>query len=266
MKTKKIKLAYFSPTGTSERVARGVADGIEAAELETIDITRPETREKPVRCAADELLLVAVPVYMGRVPALLHGWLNALEARETPAVCIVVYGNRAYEDSLLELKDTLANRGCIPVAGGAYIGEHSFSDEQAPVAMGRPNEEDLRHAHAFGKAIREKLDSVASPADLADLQVPGEHPYGGRTQLWDVDFIAVDDRCAQCGLCAKVCPVGAVDPANSAAIDIAKCITCCACIKKCPQNARSKKASPVMEASQRLFNLFTEPKKPEYFL
>lgn len=189
-----------------------------------------------------------------------------IQAKETLAVCVVVYGNRAYDDALLELRNTLSSCGCIPLACAAYIGEHSFSDSETPTAQGRPNEDDLRHAQDFGRKIREKAQSLASTAQVLEIDVPGAYPYGGVTKLWDVDFIAVDDTCEQCGLCATVCPVGAIDAHNSALIDQEKCITCCACIKECPQNARSMKPGPVKDAQKRLNTLYNEPKSPACFL
>ena len=266
MKIKSVKLVYFSPTGTGEAVARGIASGLGSVDIEPIDITRPDVRAVPLSVGDDELLIIAVPVYMGRVPALLGDWLKAMQLDHTPAVCVVVYGNRAYEDALLELKDMVTQRGGIPVAGAAYIGEHSFANADAPVALGRPDAVDLGHAKTLGEKVREKLRSIPSTTDIPDLAVPGEHPYGGRTELWNVDFIEVGAHCVQCGLCAEVCPVGAIDPDNSAAIDQVKCITCCACIKQCPQSARTMKPGPVMEARKRLSTLCMEPKQPESFI
>lgn len=260
------KLAFFSPTGTSKRVLKGIADGLAFDHMDFIDVTPPEARSNPLIVAQHELLVIAVPVYMGRVPALLYEWLNAIQARNTPAVCVVVYGNRAFENSLLELKDILFNRGCIPIAGAAYIGEHSFSKSDTPVASGRPDENDLVHAKEFGRKVQEKIRSADALSVSLVPEIPGSFPYGGVNQLWDVDFIAVNDDCIQCGVCADVCPMGAVDPNNSTVIDNKKCITCCACIKKCPQNARSMKQSPVQEAATRLYTLHREPKMPECYL
>lgn len=260
-----LKLVYFSPTGTTKSVVQGIARGFGPQPVEHIDITSPDARQQPLHTFDNELLVIGVPVYMGRVPALLSEWMNAIEGHETPTVCVVVYGNRAYENALLELKDIAASHGCIPVAGAAYIGEHSFSDSGAPVALGRPDADDLEHASAFGKRIREKLQCVSAVSQFPDLQVPGSHPYGGITELWDVDFIAVSDQCAQCGICAEVCPVGAVDLDNSALIDQQKCITCRACIKRCPQDARSMKPGPVKEAQNKIVTLYKEPKQPECF-
>lgn len=266
MRVDSAKLVYFSPTGTTKTVVQGIANGIDLSTVELIDITSPDTRKEPLHTSDSELLIIGVPVYMGRVPALLSEWLDSIQGDNTPTVCVVVYGNRAFENALLELKDIVAKHGCVPIAGAAYIGEHSFSDSGIPTAQGRPNEDDLEHAKTLGQKIREKLESMESLSRDSMVDVPGEYPYGGITKLWNVDFIAVSEDCVQCGLCAEVCPMGAVDPDNSKMIDQEKCITCCACIKSCPQNARSMKDGPVKEAQKRLYTLYNEPKSPEYFL
>jgi len=266
METESVKLVYFSPTRTTKAVAQGIARGINPGTMELIDITRPDARKQPLQVLENELLVVAVPVYMGRVPALLNEWLNAIQAHNTPTVCVVVYGNRVYDDALLELKNILMERGCIPIACAAFIGEHSFSDPETPTAQGRPDEKDLNHAELLGQEIRKKLQSISSVSQLSDVHVPGTYPYGGVTKLWIVDFIVVSDECSQCGICAGKCPVGAVDAENSRLIDTEKCITCCACIKYCPQNARSMKPGPVKDASVRLHTLYSQRKEPECFI
>jgi flavodoxin len=116
------KLAYFSPTGTTRAAVQGIARGIDPQTIAHVDFTSPGARQRPLRTSDSELLVVGVPVYMGRVPDLLTKWMTAIEAHQTPTVCVVVYGNRAYENALLELKDIVTSRGCIPIAGAAYIG------------------------------------------------------------------------------------------------------------------------------------------------
>jgi len=265
MKIQSIKLGYFSPTGTTKAVVEGVARGIDATALERIDLTKPAAQLKPLQTGENELLIVGVPVYMGRVPEVIREWLQSIKAQGTPSVCIVVYGNRVYDDALLELKDILTADGCVPMAAGAFIGEHSFSSDETPIAVGRPDIRDISQAEAFGRKIKEKLDAILSVDKIGDLNVPGEFPYRGATKLWDVDFIAVNSDCNQCQICAKVCPVGAISKENSRLIDQEKCITCCACIKNCPLHSRTIKHGPVHDASIRLNTLFKETKQPELF-
>lgn len=266
MNIESIKVVYFSPTGTTKAVVQGIGRGINHENMEFLNITTPEARKKPLQTSKDELLVIGVPVYMGRIPALIIEWLNAIQAHNTPTVCVVVYGNRVYEDALLELKNIILKCGGIPIAGGAYIGEHSFSNRETPTAAGRPDSDDIQHAEEFGRNIREKLQSVSSPSELSAVPIPGVFPYRGDSTLWKVDFIAVNDRCIHCGVCAEECPVGAINQQNSSVINQETCITCCACIKNCPKHARTMKPGLVQEASKRLFTLYHEPKKPEYFL
>ena len=266
MEIQTAKLVSFSPTGTTKAVLQGIARGLNQRSVEQIDITKPDAREQYLETTEDELLVVGVPVYMGRVPALLMDWLQGIKARNTPAVCVVVYGNRAFDDALLELRDVLSGAGCVAIAGAAFVGEHSFSSPVLPTAEGRPDAGDLRRAEEFGRGVLEKLRSASSFDDLPDLHVPGNHPYGGITELWSVDFIEVGDECIQCGTCAAGCPVGAIDFHDSRVIDKEKCFTCCACIKSCPQGARTMKSGPVMDAAIRLTELYSERREPAFFM
>ncbi len=266
MEIQSLKIVYFSPTGTTKAVVQAVARGINQSNIEFVDITKPDARKRQLVTSENELLVVAVPVYMGRVPALLSEYLHSIKAQNTPTVCIAVYGNRVYDDALLELKDILKERGCVPIACAAFLGEHSFSSDETPIAEARPDAKDLDYAKLFGHKVSEKLRNMTSINQTADISVPGNFPYGGVTELWNVDFIEVSDKCTLCGICAQVCPVSAIDTENTNLIDIEKCITCCACIKSCPQNARTMKDSLVKEAAARLSRLYQERKEPVCFL
>lgn len=256
---------FFSPTGTTKETAIKIAQGINHNQTEFIDITNPDNRKSGLELLPDEVLIMAVPVYMGRVPDLLSGWLRSLKAPGTPAIAVVVYGNRTYGDALLELKDILTSCGCRVFAGGAFVGEHSFSIAEYPCSPGRPDASDLHTAESFGSQVAGYLKVIKDiPPDL-NLDLPGSYPYGGVTRLWDVDFISVSSDCDQCGKCADICPVAAIDNKNSRHIDIVECITCCACIKKCPRNARSMKPGLVKDAVIRINSLYNTPKEPELY-
>lgn len=266
MKVNSVKLLFFSPTGTTKAVIHGIAAGFGEHPTTIYNISKPQARIQKLKINSDELLVVGVPVYMGRVPAIIMDWLQSIVADKTPVVCVVVYGNRVFDDALLELKNVLVKCGCIPIAAGAYIGEHSFSNNERPIAEGRPDMNDLHHAHLFGIEIYKKLLSISSINQLSDLNIPGNNPYGGITQLWNVDFIEIGNNCSQCGICANNCPAGAMDKETLDFVNIEKCITCCACIKNCPTNNRKMKVGLVKDASIRLNNLYKEHKEPMVFL
>lgn len=266
MKLSSVKLVYFSPTGTTKAAVQGIARGLGFKNMSIVDATSPETRERDLEVADSELLIVGGPVYMGRLPKVFSDWLKGMKGGSFPAVSVVVYGNRAYENSLLELADIVADKGGVTVACGAFVGEHSFSTTEKPTAHGRPDSEDMSQAEEFGRKLRRKLDSLADIKAVPEFTVPGERPYGGKTQLWDVDFIAVNENCGQCGTCVDLCPVGAIDPQDCTSTDIVKCITCCACIKGCPQNARSIKPGQIMDASAKLNANCSKRQAPEYYL
>ena len=266
MDIRALKLVCFSPTGTTRSIVQAVAKGIDQRDAELMDITKPEARTRPLRTSENELLIIAVPVYSGRVPAVLLEWLNSMEIGDTPVVCIVVYGNREYEDALLELRDIVAKQGAVPIACAAYIGEHSFSSPEIPIAVARPDENDLRHAESFGGAINKKLLSIASIHDVADTKIPGNHPYRDRGPGRSVDFMAVSDACTQCGLCEESCPVSAIDLENGIVCDEEKCILCCACIKCCPENARTMKPGKIKDIAIRLSETCSQPKEPVFFV
>lgn len=266
MKINSVKYVCFSPTGTTKTITKGIMEGINHDNSELLDITSLSERSRVLNTSNDELLVLAVPSYVGRVPAIVSEWLNTLKAHNTPTVCVVVYGNRDYDDQLLELKDIMVNRGCIPIAFGAFIGEHSFSTTNTPIAVNRPDAKDLKQATSFGNIIAEKLDTITSTDGIKKINVPGNYPYRGATKTWVIDFIKTSNECTHCGICSEQCPVGAIDAINHSIIDIDKCILCCACMKKCPQKCKTMKPGLVKDAAIRVSNNFAERKEPVFFL
>ena len=267
METKSVKLVCFSPTGTTKTVLESIGTGLNLKNTELIDITLPDARKTQLELSDKDLLIIGVPVYSGRAAGFVSEWLNTIKADNTPAVCVVVYGNREYDDALLELNHIMIKRGCIPVASGAFIGEHSFSHSEAPIAVSRPDSDDLGKAVEFGVKIKEKLFSISALKDTSCVEVPGNYPYKEIKPLGAVDFIAVDEEiCTKCGACEKICPARAISIDKEIFADTSKCIFCCACIKICPVEARSIKQSEIKDIAVRLSEGCTERKEPECFL
>jgi ferredoxin/flavodoxin len=266
MNIEAVKLVYFSPTRTTQNTLAAVAKGIGAARVEHCDLTRPEAASRGITVEDGELLLVGTPVYGGRVPLIAVRRLERLKGKGVPAVVVVVYGNRAYEDALLELKDLVTDAGCVPVAGAAYVGEHSLASAATPIACGRPDAGDLARAQAFGKAIREKMRGISRLGDMPPLSVPGNVPHVERGATPPVSPVTFKDRCVSCGTCVALCPTGAITIEDVAVSDPGLCMRCCACVKGCPQGARAIEAPLLKERAEKLSMSCRDRKEPEEYM
>ena len=238
MEIKKVKLVYFSPTGTTQKVLESIAQGITDEDVEHINLTLPDNAQKPLPPFSDELVLIGAPVYGGRLPVDAVNRFKQIKASKTLAIPIVVYGNREFEDALLELKNLAIDLGFRPVAGAAFIGEHSFATKDAPIASGRPDSLDVQKARDFGVKIKEKIAALQSPDTRIDLEIPGRFPYEGGPRPMVVAPVTKEDTCTLCGTCASVCPTAAISVNDSVETTIELCIRCCACVKSCPTGAR----------------------------
>ena len=259
------KLIYFSPTKTTKKIVESIAQGIQVDMVDQLDLTAPETRTRKFEELHDELAIIGTPVYAGRVPIDAVHRLQRLKAKDTPAVIIVVYGNREYEDALLELKDLAIDAGFKPVAGGAFIGEHSFANETTPIANGRPDTEDLRKAKEFGKMIRKRMRDIHALDDVPPLQVPGNFPYKDRSKQAKISPISQETLCTTCETCAKVCPTAAITVNDTVVTDPNACILCCACVKNCPTQARVMEEPRIEQIAKWLSTNYSKRKEPEIY-
>ena len=261
-----VKLVYFSPTGATRKVLRSMAAGMQAAQVAEIDLTPPDADSRKIAQLGHELTVIGMPVYAGRLPVQAAARLRRLRGDHTPVVLVVVYGNRKYEDALVELVDLAVNAGFVPVAGGAFIGEHSYTSAEKPLSVGRPDADDLAKAVQFGKSARAKLESINSLDDLPPLVVPGNRPYKPLKPSEDIAPETDVMLCTLCECCMKVCPTAAITINDHVETDAAKCIVCCACVKVCPTEARMMRDERILKIAGWLYENYSERKEPEFFL
>lgn len=233
----------FSPTGGTQRVAELLGGSLwnDAEEIDLMDRALEEEQTKSF--SAQDCCLVAVPCFGGRVPDPARRRLEELNGGGARAILVVVYGNRAYDDTFLELKDTLVKAGFRPVAAVAAVAEHSIMRQ---FAAGRPDQTDAKELASFAQTIRQRLEAGTIPA----LEVPGENPYRPYPGL--PMHPKGTSACTSCGRCARVCPVGAIDPAHPRETDQDKCITCMACVARCPRRARRLRPLMVFLAGRKM--------------
>jgi ferredoxin/flavodoxin len=275
MNIQTVSCVYFSPTGTTKAIVDGIAQGINAGRVGAIDITKPSNRDKPHLKFNNEVVILAAPVYYGRIPEVAVSYLSTLEAEQTAAVLVVVYGNRDYEDALMELHDIAVAAKFIPVAGGVFVAEHSYSSAARPIAHGRPDDMDIQKAQEFGAKVRQKLEGLTSLAQLTSFEIPGQVPYVEpknlnmiKTARAAVALTPETDtsKCTECGECAEACPTEAISPDDVTQTDRWKCLICFACVKICPEDARHMNDPHFQEAIQMLHQNCQQRKEPEWYL
>lgn len=251
---------YFSPTHTSRAIARAVGEMLSeklAKPLTETDLTLPAARGTVRSFGPEDVLVLGFPVYGGRIPQVLEESLRLLKGDGTPAVTAAVYGNRDFDDSLLEAGDILKAGGFRVAAAGAFIGEHSLTPK---VASGRPDGADLTKARALGEKAAEKLLS----GDVNEAVPKGSRPYKERGPAAPV-APKTTDACTRCMLCVKDCPMGILGPEDPAVVGEG-CLNCFACVKGCPAQAKYFDNERLKGFAAMLEGKCADRKEPEIYL
>ena len=248
MNIKTVWAVYFSGTGTTEKVvnslANAVAEGL-GAQRKDYCFNQPKARQTELTFAPDDLVVLGVPVYAGRVPNLIMPYIkDMIHGNGALAVPVVLYGNRNFDDGLMELRNLTRDNGFHPVTAAAIVGEHSIS---TTLGAGRPDADDMALVAQLAQETVKKVQALTeAPAEA--VAVEGCDPirpyYTPRDRHGEPikDFLKAkpvtdNDKCVKCGLCATLCPMGSIDP-NDVSSVVGKCIKCCACVKKCPMGAK----------------------------
>lgn len=250
-----VNLVYFSPAGNTKKIATMMMESLQANVISYDLLQNPI--KGVIQIEANTPIIFVMPVYAGRVPQICVDMIKQFHGRNTPAVAIVVYGNREYEDALLELKDSIQANGFDVVGAAAFIAQHSIFPK---VAYGRPDAQDKEMIRVFAETCKAIFESKTMRKDLF---VKGNSPY---RELSPVALKpSANESCNACGSCAKVCPVGAIAAESPCETDNNQCISCTACITVCPQNARGFFDPMYTVAYEQFAEKYAVRKEPELF-
>ena len=259
MKIEESHLVVFSPCGSTLNCLRTMVDSLPNPLLEH-DFTLPGGVQEVVSFGPEDLVVFGFPVYGGRLPSLANRVFELIVGNKTPAVLVAVYGNRDYEDALLEMQQLAEARGFVPFAAAAVVAEHVM---EPLVGSKRPDAQDNRLIRKFAKAVCKRIGAYKS-IDEIFLTVPGQYPF--RKPLLHLPFAPVTLKtCKGCGLCVDICPAEAIhdDAARTADADI--CISCMACVRGCPKKARVIDHPAMLNAKQWLGANCVERREAELF-
>ena len=244
-------VAHFSPTGGTKKVADAIAAGFHTPVVE-LDLTKADSA---ITLGKHDALLAVLPVFAGRVPQISLERLSELKGSGQKAVAVVVYGNREYDDALLETKDALEANGFQVIAAAAFIAEHSIVRS---ISNRRPDAEDEALCRQFAADIMAKAD------DGVSVQVPGNTPY--KALKPSAFHPAASESCVKCGVCAPQCPMCAIPLDDPSKTNHDLCINCMRCVLVCPMSSRALPDSFLTMITQMLNQNAAGYKKPSIFL
>ena len=214
----------FSPAGSTRRVAEAAAAAWGGQPV-WHDLGRTAVRAGMKVQPQDECI-IAVPCFSGRVPPVIAERIASLRGNGARTLTMVTFGNRGYEDSLLELTDLASAAGFQAAGAAAIVARHSLAPR---IASGRPSAGDLSAVAEFARRARASRGSTVRPE--------GHRPYRPYSRLGCAPVSGAG--CTSCKICADACPTGAIRRSAGAPADISKCMGCMSCIQVCPRQSRS---------------------------
>lgn len=273
MEIRKVWAIAFSATGNTERTVRVLAEELAAklnCPMEQMSFTKPVERTREYDFRESDLVVVGSPTYAGKLPnKILPDFQKRLHGHGALAVPAVTFGNRSYDNALAELCALLESNGFHTVAAGAFAAQHAMTDE---LGYGRPGWSDQFEMKQFAAKTAAKVQGLTEIP--APVQVPGDPaaPYyvPKGTEGQPVNFLKATPKthlkkCTRCGACARMCPMGAIDPKDFVTIT-GICIKCQRCVRKCTKGAKYFDDPVMLDHISMLEREFSEPKENEVFL
>jgi flavodoxin/NAD-dependent dihydropyrimidine dehydrogenase PreA subunit len=241
---KKVLIVHFSQTGATQRVAEAAAAGLrsQGVECQVADLLKTD----PDEAAGFDAVGIGSPVFYYKEPPIVRSFIDRLPAaRRKPAFTFITHGGNPV-NTLGRLQKRLARRGYTVVNSFSCNGFDSY-----PMYLksfrewGRPSDEDLASARAFGERLAGECRWLRDEPRFATPRYPfvgGKYfllshvLQGGMMKRTFPNHVVDGDVCTRCGVCVRACPTQAIRLNPLPTVDD-KCIWCYLCERICPVQA-----------------------------
>lgn len=227
-------IAYFSATGNCKYVAQRIAEVTHDAAVSI------EKQEPSVSFGFNEVFGIVTPTYCWELPEPTRTWLKSLSVSGKPVFCFVVatYGT-APGCTGEEAKHILQKNGIKMDAAFSV----KMPDTWTPIFdlsdTGKVKQQN-EYAETELKSVVEKIRN-RSTGNQMDRKMPYlVHPFTQAFQKHETRTknFHVEETCIGCGLCAKRCPMSAIEIRDKKPVWIKDhCAACLRCLHHCPKFA-----------------------------
>lgn len=246
-----VTAVYFSPTGNTKKSVEAMAAALDPG-YKTVDLTLPSDTGVSCQFGPEDLVIIGMPVYAGRIPMVAVPRLSRLKGNGTPCILVATYGNRHYDDALVEMEDIAREHGFTVKGAAALVGRNTYGEIQTE----RPDGEDLKADAEFAKR--------AAASEAMKSTIPGSRPYKKEAVPGGKFKPLTSDACVGCGICKRGCTVQAINDQFQVNPEI--CISCFRCIRNCPVHAKNMDVEVYHAFAREFSSRLAERRENEYYL
>ncbi|MDR1409715.1 MAG: EFR1 family ferrodoxin [Oscillospiraceae bacterium] len=235
-------ILYFSLTGNTKLACEYISQKTAGIDFEIFNM-----RDSCPNLSDYQIVGFATFASEFKVAAYVRSFIGNMKMiKDKPAFVFTTYG-RDNGCATRVLADMLSDKGFRIVA------EHSLNtpENYPPIIrkehghVDNPTPEQMASFDRFIKDLADVCKQIDSGLNIKSITIPAELRYRIMSKISSRKMMQsmmgnkqVDKAlCIKCGLCAAVCPYGAISASGYPTFDESKCVGCFACYNRCPKKA-----------------------------